>query len=134
MTNDGERQTIRDAMSRLLEGKPIRSDGALTIVSLAAEAGVKRHLLTHRHTDLRDEFYSRVVAQGSVPESEVALRLEVSNLRATVARLRAEKSTLEDEAQVLRRMNNVLTTEHAQLVKELSHGGTANVAALRPRR
>ena len=43
---DKERRVIRDAMDRLLAGTPIRSDGKLTIKSLAAEAGVKRWLLT----------------------------------------------------------------------------------------
>ncbi len=47
-----ERKSIRAAIDRLLVGTPLRSDGALTVVSLAAEADVKRHVLTHRHTDL----------------------------------------------------------------------------------
>ena len=44
-------------IDRLLAGTPLRSNGSLTIVALADEAGVKRHLLTHRHTDLKDELY-----------------------------------------------------------------------------
>jgi hypothetical protein len=56
MTTDRERGQIHAAMDRLLAGTPLRSDGALTVVSLAAEADVKRHVLTHRHTDLKDEF------------------------------------------------------------------------------
>lgn len=47
--HESERQAIRDAMARLLDGQPIRSDGKLTIKSLADEAGLKRWLLTHRH-------------------------------------------------------------------------------------
>jgi hypothetical protein len=54
-----ERREIEAAMDRLLSGIPLRSDGKLTIVSLAAEASVKRHLLTHRHTDLKDLFNAR---------------------------------------------------------------------------
>lgn len=50
------RRSIRDAMQRLLEGKPIRSDGKLTVKSLATEAGVKRWVLTHRHLDLKRNF------------------------------------------------------------------------------
>lgn len=74
MTTGHERDQIRAAMTRLLEGTPARSDGALTGVALAAEAEVKRHVLTHRHTDLKDEFYARVRTQGHVPDSEVKLR------------------------------------------------------------
>ena len=40
----------------------------VTIVALAAEAGIKRHILTHRHTDLKEEFYARVRAQNRIPE------------------------------------------------------------------
>ena len=65
-----ERSEIEAAMDRLLNGTPLRSDGKLTIVSLAAEAGVKRHVLTHKHTDLKDLFNARVKAQHSVPASE----------------------------------------------------------------
>jgi len=51
MPDTDQRQQIRDAMDRLLSGKPVRSDGALTVVALAEEADLKRHLLTHRHPD-----------------------------------------------------------------------------------
>jgi hypothetical protein len=42
-----ERREIEAAMDRLLNGTPLRSDGKLTIMSLAAEAGVKRHARRH---------------------------------------------------------------------------------------
>ncbi|WP_426513250.1 hypothetical protein ACPPVO_23080 [Dactylosporangium sp. McL0621] len=48
-----ERNAIKAAASRLLAGTPLRSNGALTVVALADEAGVKRHVLTRRHTDLK---------------------------------------------------------------------------------
>lgn len=106
-----ERQVIRDAMDRLLGGAPIRSNGALNVVTLAAEAGVKRHLLTHRHTDLRDEFYDRVRSQGHVPRSEVMLRQTVADLETKITRLRGENAALTDQVALLRRMNNVLAVE-----------------------
>ncbi len=67
MASASERDLIRAAADRLLAGTPLRSDGALTVVSLATEADVKRHVLTHRHTDLKDEFYARVRAKGRSP-------------------------------------------------------------------
>jgi hypothetical protein len=84
MTTDPTRDHIRAATDRLLAGTPLRSDGALTVVSLAAEAGIKRHLLTHRHTDLKEDFYARVRAQNRMPESEKQLR---DKLEATQRRL-----------------------------------------------
>lgn len=55
-----ERDRIRAAMDRILGGTPGHSNGALTIVALATEAGVPRNALTQRHTDLEDEFYDKV--------------------------------------------------------------------------
>jgi hypothetical protein len=41
-----ECDAITAAMQRLLDGSPQRSAGALTVLQLAAEAGVKRWVLT----------------------------------------------------------------------------------------
>lgn len=83
-----ERAAIRDAMTRLLDGVPIRSDGKLTIKSLADEAGVKRWLLTHRHTDLQAEFRDRIATHGHDPEPVQRLKQEVRELHDENKRLR----------------------------------------------
>ncbi|MFJ2885427.1 hypothetical protein ACIO53_05235 [Streptomyces sp. NPDC087305] len=82
MINDHERKNIRAAIDRLLAGTPPWSDGALTALTPAAEADVKRHVLTHRHTDLKDEFYTKVRTQGRVPDSERKLRAELKKTRS----------------------------------------------------
>ena len=41
-----ERDRIRAAMDRILDGTPQRSNGALTVVALAQEAEVPRNALT----------------------------------------------------------------------------------------
>jgi chromosome segregation ATPase len=110
-----ERADIEAAMNRLLDGTPLRSDGRLTIVSLAAEAGVKRHVLTHRHTDLKDRFYARVKAQHSVPASEAALREQNDALRRKLDDLRAERNEYKQAADALARALNVLTIENDEL-------------------
>ena len=66
--HEPERQAIREAMGRLLDGNTIRSDGKLTITSLADEADVKRWILTHRHQDLQAQFRSRIPSHGSAPQ------------------------------------------------------------------
>ncbi|MFI7349465.1 hypothetical protein ACIBSR_24855 [Streptomyces sp. NPDC049936] len=53
-----ERDRIRAAMDRILQGTAQRSNGALTIVALAQEAGVPRNALTQRHVDLNNDFYA----------------------------------------------------------------------------
>ncbi|MEU1574953.1 hypothetical protein ABZ519_28110 [Streptomyces collinus] len=61
-----EIQAITDAMIRLLIGAPLRSDGKLTIVALAAEAALRRKL-THKHTGLKDLFNALVKSVQAVP-------------------------------------------------------------------
>ena len=110
-----ERAEIEAAMDRLLEGIPLQSDGKLTIVSLAAEAGVKRHVLTHKHTDLRDRFNARVKAQNTIPASETALRQQNDELRRKLDGMRAERDEYKQAADALARALNVLVIENDEL-------------------
>ncbi len=64
---------LRGTMDRFLDGNPIRSDGKLTVKSLAEEAAVKRWLLSHRHQDLLKE--------------NQRLRAELREAKATTAML-----------------------------------------------
>jgi hypothetical protein len=114
-----ERADIEAAMDRLLEGIPLRSDGSLTVVALAAEAGVKRHVLTHKHTDLKDRFYARIKAQHSVPASEIALREENADLRRKLDDMRAERDEYKHAADALARALNVLTAENDKLRSQI---------------
>lgn len=111
MTDETQRQTIRDATTRLIEGKPLRSDGKLTIKSLANEAGVKRWLLTHKFTDLQDEFKARVETTGREPAMVVKLREQLKERDETIVRLRAEIRELCNDRQQLERVINVLALE-----------------------
>ena len=106
-------------MNRLFAGTPLRSEGQLTIVSLAVEAGVKRHLLTHKNTDLKDMFYARVKARGV--EAAVVLKLrsqlaekdaEVADLRAIIANFRKREETLVRELHLLAVENSRRTHGH----------------------
>lgn len=111
MTDETQRQAIRDAMTRLVEGKPLRSDGKLTIKSLANEAGVKRWLLTHKFTDLQDEFKVRMELTDGEPAVVVKLREQLKERDETITRLRAEIRELTNDRQQLERVINVLSME-----------------------
>lgn len=87
---DAEHRTIRDAMDRLIAGAPVRSDGKRTIQSLAEEAGVKRWMLTHRHTDLQDEFRARIDSSGTEPEPVRKRKRQLGELQAENERLRRD--------------------------------------------
>lgn len=110
-TYDDERRRIRAAEARLLAGKPIRSDGKLTVTSLAVEAGFKRWRLTHRHVDLKDEFLDKVHAQGSTTDAMRALASKNDHLKRDLNKLRAKlKQALHDNTHYTR-VIRVLTAE-----------------------
>jgi hypothetical protein len=132
MTTDHERGQIRAAMDRLLAGTPLRSDGALTVVSLAIEADVKRHLLTHRHTDLKDEFYARVRAQDRVPASEQELRDELKAAQQKLVEAREENRQLKASVEAFARIVNVLTVENDRLIQQQGKQGSKVLIPLRP--
>lgn len=110
-----DRDAIRAAIDRLLAGTPLRSNGSLTIVALADEADVKRHLLTHRHTDLKAEFYARVRARGYVPDNERKLRDDLAKALDRIKELAAEATKLQGENHALARIINVLELENHEL-------------------
>ncbi len=109
---DTQRAAIRDAMARLLDGAPIRSDGKLTIKTLADEAGVKRWVLTHRHTDLQEEFRARVDRHGKDPEPVARLKEQLEHLRQENTRLRQELRQDKATISLLQRHIAVDALEH----------------------
>jgi hypothetical protein len=116
-----ERARTRAAVDRLLAGQPVASDGALTVVALAAEAGVHRMALLKRHADLKNEFYQRVRNEtAQTPEIEARLRETVAQLQATIDSQR-------DELEELRRVVANLTLASAALMQE-----TPTSADIRP--
>jgi hypothetical protein len=81
-------EAIAITQAMLLLGSPLRSDGKLTIKTLAEEAGPRRNKLTHKHTGLKDLFYALVRTHNNQPAALVELREENARLRSTVSELR----------------------------------------------
>lgn len=111
-----ERRRIRDAMDRLLEAKPLHSDGKLTVKSLADEAQVKRWLLTHRHLDLQDEFRAKIAQHGRIPKAIQLVQDENATLRTDITKLSAELAVERETVKRLERVIYVLSLqlEHAR--------------------
>jgi len=132
-TDEDVRRSIRDAMQRLIEGNPIRSDGKLTIKSLATEAGVKRWVLTHKFKDLQDEFRARIASQGAVPESLKKVLDENAGLKDRVQRQRQDlqqaKAELDRYARIVQVQaleNQALQEQLRSLMAELTAHATSN--------
>jgi hypothetical protein len=114
-----ERDRIREAMDRILSGSPLHSNGALTVVALATEAGVPRNALTQRHQDLKNEFYERVRARGGIPDSEKRLRARVVKLKEQHADDVKEINELKTANEILVRALHQAQMENRQIRHQL---------------
>jgi uncharacterized protein YceH (UPF0502 family) len=114
-TDAEEITAITEAMMRLLAGVPLRSDGKLTIKSLADEAGLRRNKLTHKHTGLKDLFNALVKAQDARPAVAEDLHNDNVELRAKLARLAQERDELKAANERFARVVHVLEVENQQL-------------------
>ncbi|WP_330452232.1 MULTISPECIES: hypothetical protein [unclassified Streptomyces] len=115
-----ERDRIRAAMDRILGGASERSNGALTVVALAAEAEVPRNALTQRHLDLKNEFYAKVKERGQPSDVEVRLRRQIVKFKELRAADQEELAELRTDREVLVRVVNQLTLENRQLRQQLT--------------
>jgi chromosome segregation ATPase len=126
-----EREAIQAAMQRLLDGRPQRSTGALTVLQLAAEAGVKRWILTHKHRDLKDEFEKRRDDANGIPAAFQALHARARDAEAANSKLTAENRRLREQVEVYAQVICELATERERRLPEHNPGG--NIRALPPR-
>ncbi|MFJ8313487.1 MULTISPECIES: hypothetical protein [unclassified Streptomyces] len=108
-----EIRAITDAMIRLLAGAPLRSDGKLTIKSLAIEAGLRRNKLTHKHTGLKELFYA--LTRAGRPACTERLHRDNEALRTALTRVQGERDQLKAQVQQLARVVQVLEVENEQL-------------------
>lgn len=126
-----ERDAITAAMQRLLAGAPQRSTGALTVLQLAAEAGVKRWVLTHKHPDLKTEFEQRRAQASGIPAAYQTLAAKATDLDAANQRLRAENSELRQRVDAYAQTIYRLATELHQA--QAAQPAPGNVVPLRQR-
>ena len=115
-----ERDRIRAAMDRILSGTPQHSNGALTVVALAAEAGVPRNALTQRHVDLKNDFYARIKERGHPTDAEVRLRKQVVKLKTLRQKDQRELAALRQDVESLVRVVNQLTAENRRYRQQLT--------------
>lgn len=129
--NDEERLLIREAMQRIIEGHPIRSDGKPTIKSLAVEAGVKRWLLTHKHKDLQSEFHERLNCTNATPTYLRKLSDSNESSKNEISKLRERLRDLSEENHRMARIIQVLTLENENLRQKIKNH-SSKVSHLRP--
>ncbi|GAA0513801.1 MULTISPECIES: hypothetical protein [Streptomyces] len=116
-----EIQSITEAMIRLFVGAPLRSDGQLTVKSLAEGAGLRRNKLTHKHTGLKDLFYALVktLERPAIPAQRQA---KDDDLKRRHSELWAKHQQLKKEAAQMARIIHVLEVENDQLRTTAANG------------
>jgi septal ring factor EnvC (AmiA/AmiB activator) len=96
---------------------------------LAEEARVKRWVLTHRHTDLQEEFRARLASANTEPPILQALRDQMADAQKRVKKLTADVTALQATIHQLERIIAVLALENHQLRSPSTR--SARVAPLR---
>lgn len=127
---------LRAAMARLLDGRPERTDGALTVANLAREAGVSR-ATANRAADLLAEFRAAEAPQRR--SSPHALKQRIRSLEAELRAVRgAEMAELRTLTRTLAQHIQILTLQVAErdaaimrLQDELAQSREANIIPLR---
>jgi chromosome segregation ATPase len=119
-TRAAERQAINDAIERMITGTPVRSTGALTVLQLANEAGVKRWVLTHKHPDLKEEFEQRRAAANGIPAAFQSVHARSVDLETANRQLRETNAALNERVEVYAQVITELSTRVERLQLELT--------------
>ncbi len=82
-------EALSAAMDRLLEGKPVKSDGRLTIANLAREAGVSR-ATANRATNILTKFRQAVEQKRVMEQTTNSAPLSSEDERR-IAHVRAQQ-------------------------------------------
>lgn len=108
---------ILAAMVRVLAGRPsTAAPGDMTITAVAVEADVKRHFLTHKHTELKDLFYDlRDNANNPVVAQQALAQAKRNELEDKLSEARDEIRKWKSTANTFARAIHALTIENDAL-------------------
>ncbi|WP_431236036.1 hypothetical protein ACQ856_30105 (plasmid) [Mycolicibacterium psychrotolerans] len=119
---DGERQLVQAAIGRLRDNTAERSNGARTVVALAAESGVPRQRLYEHHSDLLDEFKA-TIGHGPVDPNIEALQRQLAKCRDRNQELTVENAHFQAKIRTL-----------SAVIAELTHDRSRRDAVVSMRR
>jgi hypothetical protein len=121
---DQERRLIAEAVQRLVTRTPQRSDGKLTIATLAVESGVSRQRLYEHHADLITEFRAQTTGAPAGSPAISALSAQLADGHERIRELEAANTALDEKIRTL-----------CAVIAELTHETSAtNVVALPARK
>lgn len=115
---------LRDAMNRLLAGRPHRTDGRLIKDNLYKEAGVSRATMNRAHRVMA-EWDRRVADCGGLTPGEARKHDELLELRAKLADKTRECTQLHQQLDAAATAIAALHHDNTLLRQELDHAGAA---------
>jgi small-conductance mechanosensitive channel len=123
---------LREAMARLLEGRPRHTDGAMTKENLYREAQVSRATM-NRAAAVMAEWDAQVAEHGRRTVGEARRDAELADARRSLAAKNRECTQLQAKLDAAATVIGALYHETAALTAELERLGSAAVVPLRPR-
>jgi chromosome segregation ATPase len=124
---------LRSAMSRLLAGKPARTDGRLIKENLRKEAGVSRATM-NRAKAILSEWDQAVAERGSLTPGEARRDEQIDTLRKQLASKTRQCTTLQHRLDAAATAIAALHHDNAALREQLDrHGPVRSLDARRSR-
>ncbi|MFF5841338.1 hypothetical protein ACFY74_07655 [Streptomyces massasporeus] len=120
---------LRDAMNRLLAGKPQHSDGRLTKNNLALEAGVSPATMFRAKAVLAD-WDAHIDTHGSLTPGEARRDADIDDLRRQLAAAKREITEL--NRQLTAAATVIASLHHDNQMLRTEHLTTGTVIALPP--
>ncbi|MFE3519265.1 hypothetical protein [Streptomyces sp. NPDC059166] len=120
---------LREAMTRLLAGAPLYSDGALTKENLAREAQVS-HATVHRAEDILAEWNARIPQPVLRTPGEVQRDESIAELKGKLRKASQKVTELQSKLDALATVTANLYHENIELKKKQNTRQQGRLAAL----
>lgn len=125
-TSANSEKKLRDAMTRLLHGKPIRTDGRLLKENLYREAGVSRATMNRAAAVLAE--WDEAVAGPQPRDADIAQKdAEIAALRRSVRELRLQVIDMQEQIVAAA---SVISTQHNEIVDLRGRIPTASIVGM----
>jgi predicted nucleic acid-binding Zn-ribbon protein len=124
-------EKLREAMRRLLDGDPIRTNGALNKENLAREAGVS-HATVHRAENVLAEWEARVSRPSVKSPGEEQRDEQIAELKRDLRTANQAFTELQDKLDAMASVAANLYYENLQLRRQLVRSQRGKLVALPP--
>ena len=123
---------LRAAMTRLVEGRPQRTDGRLTKENLYKEAQVSRATMNRAHAILA-EWDAYLAAHGKATPGEAKRDVTIADLKERLTKKTQECTLLENKLKAAHTAIAALFHDNEALRQQIGNDVSSTVTPMRPR-